>query len=298
MSASHTTQPPAAASPITLRPGRPEDADVLGPICFEAFRTISAAHAFPPDFPSPEVATGLLSTMLDHPHIYSVVAEREGVPIASNFLDEHGPIAGVGPITVDPAGQNTGVGRLLMGDVLQRAHTQRAPGVRLLQAAFHTRSMALYASLGFEVREPISCLQGPAIGMELPGRQVRPATEADVDACNRVCHAVHGHERGGELRDAIEQGSATVVERDGRVGGYATVIGFFGHAVGESDDDVRALLGAAPEFAGPGVLVPSRNTELVRWCLRHGLRIVQPLTLMSLGLYNEPRGSFLPSIVF
>jgi GNAT superfamily N-acetyltransferase len=244
------------------------------------------------------VATGLLSSMLDHPHIYSVVAERDGVPIASNFLDEHGPIAGVGPITVDPGGQNTGVGRMMMEDVLEHARAQGAPGVRLLQAAFHTRSMALYASLGFEVREPISCLQGPAIGIELPGRQVRPAAEGDLDACNRVCHAVHGHDRGGELREAIEQGSATLVEHDGRITGYATVVGFFGHAVGESDDDVRALLAAAPAFAGPGVLVPSRNTELVRWCLRHGLRIVQPLTLMSLGLYNEPRGSFLPSILF
>lgn len=298
MSASQPAQAPAGVGPVTLRPGRPEDAEVLGPICFEAFRTISTAHAFPPDFPSPEVATGLMTAMLANPHVYSVVAERDGVPIASNFLDEHGPITGVGPITVDPGGQNAGVGRMLMEDVLERARTQRAPGVRLLQAAFHTRSMALYASLGFEVREPISCLQGPAIGLELPGRQVRPARENDLVACNRLCHAVHGHDRGSELREAVERGSATVVERHGQIAGYATVIGFFGHAVGESDDDVRALLADASEFAGPGVLVPTRNTELVRWCLRHGLRIVQPLTLMSLGLYNEPRGSFLPSILF
>ena len=298
MSASPPTQSPSASGATTLRPGRPEDAEVLGPICFEAFRTISAAHSFPPDFPSPEVATGLMTAMLANPRIYSVVAERDGVPVASNFLDERDAIAGVGPITVDPGGQNAGVGRMLMEDVLERARAQQAPGVRLLQAAFHTRSMALYASLGFEVREPISCLQGPAIGIELPGRQVRPAGEADLDACNLLCHAVHGHDRGGELREAIEQGSATLVEHDGRITGYATVVGFFGHAVGESDDDVRALLAAAPAFAGPGVLVPSRNTELVRWCMRHGLRIVQPLTLMSLGLYNEPRGSFLPSILF
>jgi hypothetical protein len=35
-----------------------------------------------------------------------------------------------------------------------------------------------------------------------------------------------------------------------------------------------------------------------RWCLEHGLRIVQPMTLMSIGLYNEPQGAFLPSIVY
>ena len=30
----------------------------------------------------------------------------------------------------------------------------------------------------------------------------------------------------------------------------------------------------------------------------HGLRIVQPMTLMSLGEYREPQGAFLPSILY
>src|SRR5687768_7053888 len=101
MSAPQPTAAPASAA-TTLRPGTPEDAEVLGPICFEAFATIAGAHAFPGDFPSAEVATGLMREMLAHPRIYSVVAERDGRVIASNFLDERGPIAGVGPITVDP----------------------------------------------------------------------------------------------------------------------------------------------------------------------------------------------------
>jgi len=44
--------------------------------------------------------------------------------------------------------------------------------------------------------------------------------------------------------------------------------------------------------------VPMRNAPLFAWCLAHGLRVVQPLTLMSLGLYNEPAGAFLPSILY
>ncbi|HTG12318.1 MAG TPA: GNAT family N-acetyltransferase, partial [Candidatus Eisenbacteria bacterium] len=55
---------------------------------------------------------------------------------------------------------------------------------------------------------------------------------------------------------------------------------------------------AAPEFSGPGFLVPTRNGAVFRWCLEHGLRTVQPMTLMSIGLYNEPQGAFLPSIVY
>jgi hypothetical protein len=44
--------------------------------------------------------------------------------------------------------------------------------------------------------------------------------------------------------------------------------------------------------------MPSRNAELFRWCLASGLRVVEPMMLMSLGLYNEPKGAFLPSILY
>ena len=89
-----------------------------------------------------------------------------------------------------------------------------------------------------------------------------------------------------------------MVERDGRISGYATGIGFFGHAVGEGTEDLKALIGAAPAFPGPGFLLPTRNGALVRWCLENGLRVVQPMTLMSLGLYHEPTGAFLPSVLY
>ena len=65
----------------------------------------------------------------------------------------------------------------------------------------HSRSLALYATLGFEVREPISTMQGPSIRQLIPGRSVRTATESDIESCNAICKAVHGHDRNGELRD-------------------------------------------------------------------------------------------------
>jgi hypothetical protein len=89
-----------------------------------------------------------------------------------------------------------------------------------------------------------------------------------------------------------------VVEYAGRITGYATMIGFFGHAVAEGNDDLKALIGAAPAFPGPGFLLPTRNSHMLRWCLAHGLRVVQPMTLMSTGLYNEPAGAWLPSILY
>lgn len=284
---------------LKLRRGRPGDGkNGCGAICYEAFRTISAAHNFPPDFPSAEIATNLLESMLAHPGIYCVVAEMEGRLVGSNFLDERGPAFGIGPITVDPTVQNKSVGRQLMQEVMARAAQRQAPSVRLVQSAFHNRSLSLYAKLGFEIREPLACMQGARVGLGPPGRKVRPATEDDLDGCNDVCRAVHGHDRSGELRDAIRQGTATVVEHDGRITGYATAVAFFGHAVGEDNSDLKALIGGAADFAGPGFLVPTRNGELFRWCLAHGLRVVQPMTLMSFGLYNEPTGAFLPSIIY
>jgi predicted N-acetyltransferase YhbS len=283
---------------ITLRQGRPEDAQRGGLICYEAFKKIAEQHGFVPDFPSAEVAAGLMSSLLAGSDVYSVVAEIDGTVVGSNFLWENATIAGVGPITVDPKVQNGQVGKQLMNNVLERARAQKFAGVRLVQAAYHTRSLSLYAKLGFVVREPLATLQGPALGYEFKGFSVRQATERDLDACNLLCRKVHGHQRNLELSDAIKQKTASVVERDGRISGYATMIGFFGHAVGESNEDLKALIGAAPSIVGPGLLLPMRNADLFRWCLNRGLRVVHTMTLMSLDLYNEPAGAFLPSVIY
>ena len=64
------------------------------------------------------------------------------------------------------------------------------------------------------------------------------------------------------------------------------------------NEDLQALLSTATEFQGPGILIPTRNAGLFRWCLESGLRVTQVMTLMTVGLYNEPAGAYLPSILF
>ncbi|MGH6889500.1 MAG: GNAT family N-acetyltransferase [Rhizomicrobium sp.] len=284
--------------PVLVREARADDTPACGRICYDAFAAIAGAHHFVPDLPNVDVATGLIRGLIGVPGIYGVVAEEDGRVLGSNFLHEQDAVAGVGPITIDPATQNRGVGAALMRAVLDRAAANGAASVRLVQAGYHCRSLSLYAKLGFDVREHLSCFQGPAIGRALEGYCVRAAVEADLTACNALCLRVHGAHRGGGLRKAIGQGSARVVERDGRITGYATAIAFFGHAVGETTDDMKALIATADAFGGPGFLVPSRNGELVRWCLANGLRITQPMTLMSMGLYGDPSGAWLPSVLY
>ena len=283
---------------MTIRRAKLEDAPACGQICYEAFHKISTDHNFPPDVPEPAMGVGLLTQLFSHPGFYCVVAEVDGVVAGSNCLDERSAIAGVGPITIDPKIQNRGIGRKLMEAVLDRARECSFAGVRLVQAAFHNRSLSLYTSLGFDVREPLSVFQGAPIKKTFDGFSVRAAQLSDLDACNQVALRVHGHHRGGELADAMRQGTATLVERQGRITGYASALAFSGHAVAETNPDLQAIIAAADGFSGPGFLMPSRNAELFRWCLASGLRVVEPMMLMSLGLYNEPKGAFLPSILY
>lgn len=283
---------------VTLRAGNPEDAERCGVICYEAFKRISEHHNFPQDFPSPEPAIGLLSMLLSRDDVYSVVAEVNGQIAGSNFLWKSDMVAGIGPITVDPDVQNSTVGRQLMEDVMRHAEEHHFASVRLVQAAYHNRSLSLYTKLGFDTREPLSVMAGPALNFRVPDYVVRPANENHVAACKALCFKVHGHDRTTDLLDGINQETAMVVEHNGRITGYATGIHFLGHAVAESNEELKALIGAATEIPHPGFLLPTRNSELFRWCLEKGLRVVQPMTLMSKGLYNEPRGAFLPSILY
>jgi predicted N-acetyltransferase YhbS len=283
---------------LTLRRGTPADAARCGEICYQAFHTVSTSHNFPPDFPNVGVATDLISWIFTRDDVYSVIAEIDGEIAGSNFLWEGGLISGVGPITVDPKTQNSAIGRRMMEDVLARARQMGQAGVRLVQAGYHNRSLSLYAKLGFVVREPLALMSGKCTASAMPGFMVRPATAIDIDACNALCWRVHGHNRDVELRGAVAQQSATVIERHGRITGYATQIGFFGHAVGETSDDLKALLVGPRAITGPGFLLPTRQADVFRWCLENGYRVVQPMNLMSLGLYNEPAGAFLPSILY
>lgn len=283
---------------VRIRRAVPADAEVSGKICYEAFAALARHHKFPEVFPNVEVGIGLLTLMFSHPAFYCAVAEQDGRIIGSNCLDERNPISGVGPISVDPNVQNRTAGRQLMLAVMKRSEERKFAGIRLVQEAYHNRSLALYAKLGFVIREPLSCMQGAAMRKTTPGFEVRSARVSDLAACNDLCVRIHGHDRGGELSDAIADGSAFVVESRGRITGYATSFAFFGHGVGETNEDLFALLGSASGFQGPGILIPSRNAALFRWCLENGLRVVEQATLMTMGLYNEPAGAYFPSITY
>ena len=283
-----------------LRPATPADAEACGRIIFDAFREIADQHGFPWDFPSVEAGTQPARTFIAAPIIYGVVAELDGRVVGSNFVAEGDPIRGIGPITVDPSVQGSGLGRRLMDAALARAGN--AISVRLVQDAFNTHSISLYASIGFDVREPLLLMQGtPRSGPDL-GFSVRPMTVEDVGTCGALCTAVHGIARTHELQEALQVFTPFVVEREGRITGYLSAATFWlmNHGVAETELDMRALLaGAGAMSAEPlSLLLTTRQANLFRWGLHQGMRAIKPMTLMTMGHYQEPKGCYFPSVLY
>lgn len=258
---------------LRLRPAVIEDVKEVGRIIFEAFSDIADKHGFPREFPNIDTAINAAAFFLSNPGFYSVIVEEvnnntSNKIIGSNLLDERsGLVAGVGPITINQRSQNKGAGRHLMINVMERAKSKNYPALRLLQAAYHNRSLALYTSLGFDAREQISILQGKRIQAVIPGKSVRTATESDLESCNAICKAIHGHDRSGELEESVEQGIAKVVLQGDKITGHTSGLTYFNHSVGLANDDLKALIASESinttgSYGGPGILIPTRNSEL------------------------------------
>lgn len=283
---------------VTIRPARPEDVEACGRIIYEAFKGVAERHNFRPDFPSAEAATQLAHHFIGDPAVFGVVAESGGRVVGSNFLSEWDAVRSVGPITIDPHLQARGVGRRLMEAVVERG--RGAAGVRLVQDSFNTASLSLYASLGFEVKEPLALIEGVPGGEPAAGFEVRPMREDDIGEVTELARRVHGFGRAGELKGLAPMLNPFVALRGGRVTAYASAPGFWplNHAVAEGDEEMQALLyGASAATDTPlSFLLPTRQAGLFRWCLSRGLRVVKPMTLMAMGEYHEPRGSFYPSV--
>lgn len=283
---------------IALRPVSEGDVAACGRIAYEAFRSIAERHGFPPDIPSVEVATDAMGMLLANPGFYGIVAERDGKVAGSNWVDERNAISGIGPITVDPEVQDAGIGRQLMQAVIERSDAQGFPGTRLVQAAYHMRSLTLYTRLDFVAREELVVMNGVPASTGLESYAIRPMSPADVETCNKLCVEVHGFHRGGELQGAVAANTGFVAERDGAIAAYTSGLGFFGHTVGQTTSAICALLAGVPHLPSPGILIPVRNHPLFRWCLDRGMRAVMAMTLMTRGLYQNPDGPYLPSILY
>jgi predicted N-acetyltransferase YhbS len=285
---------------FSIRSITDQDAERCGQVAFDAHREVAARHGYAPEQPSADFATALIRAKLADPNAKGVLAESHGAILGSAFLNTFGatPVAAIGPLTVHPDAPG-GVGRALMTHVMELARQSDVPSVRLVQSPNHLQSLALYAKMGFDVREPLVLVQGRIAQGELDvPADVRAVGQDDVPNCMRLGEQVIGVQREMELRRAIAEGVAALVERGGRLVGYATGIGMRGHAVAETTADLLALIAGAPQLPGPGFFAPVRNGELLRKLLARGARLGWPAALMSRGRFELGKGAFLPSIAY
>jgi len=286
-----------------IRPIEQNDAEICGKIGYEAHKAISSTHGYPSEQPSEEFGIGLIRRLLGNPNSWGVLAERQGKTLGSIFLHKFpsSPVAVIGPLTVHPSAEG-GVGRVLMHAALTQARKQNHDQIRLVQSPSHIRSFVLYTKSGFTLREPLFLMQGQPLkdGNNITGStNVRlVGDDNDFSVCNDLCRSVYGFSRELELRQAKDQGLATIIERDGVNTGYSGGIGIFGHAVAKSNEDLKVLIANASAILGPGFFVPARNHELINWLLENGFQIGWPANLMTIGPYQEPQMPFLPSLAY
>ncbi|MBX3357256.1 MAG: GNAT family N-acetyltransferase [Phycisphaeraceae bacterium] len=285
-------------SALQLVPATPDHAPDLARICFEAFGSLHDRHSTPRDFETLETATHLVGMIVRNSTFAGFVATLDGKAVGSNFIAFTDPVAGVGPITVDPSCQGRGVGRALMQAVLDEAAKRRVPRVRLLQEAINTTSLSLYTALGFDWQDSVAIMQAAPGAADSNG--IRAMTESDLPAVHARSEAQYGHTRRNEVASALAAGfPAFVRERNGRTAGYL-IPGFLGHGFADSVPDMADLIGHASANAPAPfqrILVPLSQRELFRELLSRGCRTLKVMSYMTVGPFETPRSVWLPSIL-
>ena len=148
---------------VTIRTIKQSDAEACGKIGYLAHKTISSAHGYPSEQPSEEFGIDLVKRLVGNPNSWGFVAEeKQGNILGSIFIHKFSPspVAVVGPLTVHPSSEGSGIGRLLMDVALNKALEQNLERIRLVQSPSHIRSFVLYTKCGFILREPLFLMQG------------------------------------------------------------------------------------------------------------------------------------------
>ena len=286
---------------VSLRPARPSDADSIANVIFDAFNFIANKHGQASDFDSPPVnRTHQRLQRLDEFNDYCVVAEAGNQIVGVNFNDRHGDVGAIGVLAVLPSFQGQRIGRRLMESAIEHGRSVGYKSQRLLQAAYNSKSMGLYLSLGMVVREHLVNLNGTIIGDSIgsPDIKTERAFEDDVKTCSKFCEELYRVGRSREINDAAVDGSLLVARESGNIVGLTTGIGFSGFTVASTNAAIKSLIVNQATIEPPGTLVPATNHSLIKWCLDSGLKINQSMNLMTLGEYEEPVAKWLPSINF
>ena len=196
---------------LTLRLGRPDDTHRCGTIFYEAFKVIAEYHGFPRDSSGPERGIANFARWLSHPGYHVIVTELDGHIVGSNVLDERSTIVGLGPLRSILRSKTARSGANLCRPYSSGWRSARLLGCGWSKLPITTGLSPCIRRWASKSASRLSRYRA-TIGRAGSWPHGTSGHRGDLDGCNALCRRIHGHDRGGELLDAMQRGTATVVE--------------------------------------------------------------------------------------
>ncbi len=207
--------------------------------------------------------------------------------------------ATLGMVIVSPAVQKAGIGRRLMGVIVDAAAPRR------IQLNATAEGLRLYRSFGFEEVGGIHQHHGilaPGAEPVAPGTDVRPLTDRDHPALRALDRTASGTDRRAILDALLPLSRGYAADAAGRMSGFLLVRDFgrgrlLGPLVADDEPTALALLSTAAVDAG-GFLradIPEDADDMAAWLEGAGLPRVGQVRTMLRGPVSSSLG---PARVF
>ncbi|GGH62031.1 N-acetyltransferase [Frigidibacter albus] len=232
-----------------------------------------------------ELAISLGEGIVARDEIGRVVGSAMWFPLGTDF-------AAIGMVITSPRLQELGAGNWLMGHILDRVGA-RGKVLNATRAAYR-----LYISLGFMPLSPVHQHNGIVGEVPASPRHARPLRPEDAAAIHSLDTAAMGAARPALIDRLLQLSTGTVLERDGRVTGFALCRKFGrGHVVGpvvaETEEDAIALVAPHAEaLSGQFLRMDTRQPEgpLRDFLIAAGIRHHDTVTRMGLGPVPQVQG--------
>jgi GNAT superfamily N-acetyltransferase len=225
-----------------------------------------------------------LTYYLQHQPTTVFVAEQGGSIVGTAIVTRSAGIAWLGLVFVAPALRGQGLGSRLTRAGLEYLQER---GMRSILLAASQLGRPIYEKLGFVVDGHYSVLFGPGLDNAdaLSHGEVRPLEPRDLEAASALDRAATAEDR-GHLLSALGRG--WLVERDGRVQGYALRTPWgFGPVVADDERTGRVLLDVQRAQVQKGqemrLMVPRDNLAAMQYLTDAGFEVRAGLPRMRLG---------------
>lgn len=290
-----------------LREATPHDAAVVADLAFASSYHDALQAGVAPLLQDVQSARDMTAALLRVDPFGGLVAEIDGVPVATGWVHVRGRVATVGPVVVAPPWRGHDVGTLLLARLVERAG-QRTAQVRMLDAGLGTTGLAVCLRAGFRIVAAVLSLALPpgcrAMVVEPDdGTMLRAATPEDRWHVVERDARSFGARREADVDAALEAGRLAVSERAGRLTGYALahVLGrslLVGAVAAEDPAVVLALVGHHVDTTRPGegavrITVPAGDQRVVDLALAAGFRIERLRAYLARGGGTMPPKGYL-----